>query len=547
HSMMPVAAKALSPGEIQDLLAYLARLTRTPGGPVVVAKSPARGITYQDLLHPNPANWLSYNGSYNSQRYSQLKQIDLQNVATMVPKWIFHMPGAERLESVPVVVDGVMYVSQPNEVYALDGRSGRVIWEYRHQPAMRRGPNRGVAVYSNKVYFGTPDARLVALDALTGNLLWQVQMADPKDGYWCPVAPLPVKGKIIMGIAPGDHGLNGWLDAYDAQTGERAWRWNAIPRPGEPGNETWSGESWKTGGGNTWLTGSYDPELNLIYWGIGNPAPDFNGDYRKGDNLYTESMVALDADSGKLKWHFQFTPHDVYDWDAVEIPILVDAPYQGQTRKLLVQANRNGFYYVLDRTTGEFLHGTPFVKLLNWASGLTKTGRPIQVPGVEPSLQGTKICPATAGATNWMSPAYHPETNWFYVVAMEGCGINTKSADKFQPGGHPYMATGYIESPEEPWQMHVRALNLTTGKIEWDYPQTGSRAYGAGLLATAGGLIFAGDDQGELTALDARSGKVLWHFNTGQRISASPVTYSYQGKQYIALGAGSNVVAFGLP
>ncbi len=545
--LMPVAADSLSAGEIQDLLAFLARLTRDSGPTLSSTVARPAGLSFPDLLRPTPANWISYNGSYNSQRHSLLKQIDIRNVHALAPRWIFHVPGAQRLESVPVVVDGVMYVSQPNEVYALDARTGRLIWEHHRQPALHRGPNRGVAVYGSRVYFGTPDAHLVALDALTGNLLWDVQMADPKDGYWCPVAPLALKDRIIVGIAPGDHGLNGWLDAYDAQTGKRLWRWWAVPRPGEPGSQTWPGDSWKTGGGDTWLTGSYDPQLNLIYWGIGNPAPDFNGDSRMGDNLYTECMVALDADSGRLQWYFQFTPHDVYDWDSVEIPILVDAPYQGRPRKLLVQANRNGFYYVLDRTSGRFLHGTPFVQRINWASGLAEDGRPMRVPGVEPSLQGTKVCPATAGATNWMSPAYNPETNWFYVVAMEGCGINTKSADSFQPGGHPFMATGYIESPEEPWEMHVRALDLTTGKLQWDYPQIGSRSYGAGLLSTAGGLIFAGDDQGVLTALDARTGKALWHFNNGQRISASPITYSVEGRQYVALSAGSNVVAFGLP
>jgi len=503
-------------------------------------------VTTEMLLKKPGDNWLSYSGSYDAQRHSPLKQIHTGNVRDLVPKWMYHIRGASRLESVPIVVDGVMYVSQPNEVYALDGRTGRLIWEYHRQPALQKGPNRGVAVYGNKVYFGTPDAHLVALDARTGNLVWEAKLAEARDGYWSPVAPLPVKGKIIIGIAPGDHGLNGFLDAYDAETGKRVWRWEAIPRPGEPGSETWSGESWKTAGGDTWLTGSYDPELNLIYWGIGNPAPDFDGDSREGDNLYTECVVALNADTGKLKWYFQFTPHDVHDWDAVEIPVLVDAPYQGRLRKLLVQANRNGFYYVLDRTTGEFLHGTPFVKLLNWATGLTKEGRPIRVPGVVPSFQGTKTCPATAGATNWMSPAFNPDTGFFYVVAQEGCGINTKSADTFRPGGHPFMATGYIESPEEPWQMHVRALELTTGKLKWDYKQIGSRRYGAGVISTAGGLIFVGDDQGVLTALEASAGKALWHFNTGQQITASPMTYSFKGKQYVALTAGSNVVAFGL-
>ncbi len=517
-----------------------------PAAWLLAVLAAAAQVTYQDLRKADPANWLTYSGSYPATRHSLLRQIHTGNVGALVPKWIYHLQGASRLESVPVVVDGVMYVSQPNEVYALDGRNGRVIWEYHREPALKRGPNRGVAVYDHKVYFGTPDAHLVALDARTGSVVWEAKLAEARDGYWSPAAPLALNGKIIAGIAPGDHGLNGFLDAYDAASGRRLWRWNAIPRPGEPGSETWSGDSWKTGGGNTWLTGSFDPELNLVYWGIGNPAPDFDGEARKGDNLYTESMVALDADTGRLKWFFQFTPHDVHDWDAVEIPVLIDAPFQGRPRKLLVQANRNGFYYVLDRTSGEFLHGTPFVQLLNWATGLSPQGRPIRVPGVEPTLQGNKVCPPTAGATNWMSPAYNPDTGLFYVAALEGCGISTKSADKFRPGGFPFMATGYIESPKEPWQMHVRALDLTTGKRVWDYKQIGSRTYGAGLLSTSGGLIFAGDDQGIFTALDARTGQPLWHFNTGQKITASPMTYSFQGKQYIALTAGSNVLAFAL-
>jgi len=506
----------------------------------------AAQVSYEHLRNAPAENWLTYSGSYSSVRHSLLRQLQRGNVQELVPKWIFHVPKASHLESVPIVVDGVMYVTQPNEVYALDGRAGRVIWEYHREPKVDKGPNRGAAVYGNKVYVTTPDAYLVALDARTGSVIWETKIAETKDGYWSPAAPLALRGRIITGVGGGDTGLNGFLDAYNAETGERLWRWNAIPGPGEPGHETWSGDSWKTGGGDTWLTGSYDPELDLIYWGTGNPAPDFNGDLRQGDNLYTECMVALDAESGMLKWHFQFTPHDVHDWDSVETPVLVDAYFGGRVRELLVQANRNGFYYVLDRTDGRFLHGAPFVKLLNWAKRLTPEGRPVQVLGVDPSMQGTKVCPPTAGATNWMSPAYNPETGWFYVSAMEGCGINTKSTDQFRPGGFPYEGTGYIESPEEPWQMHVRAVELTTGEIKWDYKQIGSRTYGAGLLSTAGGLIFAGSDEGTLTALDARTGHPLWHFNTGQTITASPMTYSVKGKQYVAVEAGSNVVAFGL-
>ena len=503
-------------------------------------------ITYENLVKPSPSNWVTYSGAYHSQRHSGLKQIHTGNVKSLVPKWIYHVPGATRLETVPLVVDGVMYISQPNEVYAIDAQAGRLIWEYHHEPAMERGPNRGVAVYGNRVYFGTPNAQLVALDSRSGNLLWKIKLAEARDGYWCPVAPLALKDKVIVGIAPGDHGLNGWLDAYDAATGERLWRWNAIPKPGEPGSETWAGDSWKTGGGDTWLTGSYDPELNLIYWGTGNPAPDFNGDMRKGDNLYTESMVALNADTGKLKWYFQFTPHDVHDWDAVEIPVLVDAPVEGRMRKLLVQANRNGFYYVLDRVTGQFISGTPFVKLLNWATGLTPQGRPVRVPGSSRRSREPRPARPPRAQPTGCRRLITPIRGLFYVVAQEGCGINTKSTDTFRPGGFPFMATGYIESPEEPWQMHVRALEVATGKLVWDYPQIGAKRYGAGLLSTAGGLLFAGDDQGGFTALEARTGKPLWHFNTGQQISASPIAYSFKGKDYIAIAAGSNVVAFGL-
>ena len=501
-------------------------------------------VTYKDLLNPAPENWLTYGGTYDSQRHTKLDQINPANVDRLAPAWIFPIAGTRRLESVPLVVDGVMYVSHPNEVYALDAATGRQIWQYRRDPAEQRGNQRGVAVLGNLVYVTTPDVHLVALDARTGSEVWTAKMDEFENGTWSPAAPFAIDGKIIAGSASGDYGLNGWLDAYDAKTGERLWRWHTIPRPGEPGSETWAGDSWKTGGGGTWLSGSYDPELNLLYWGIGNPAPDFDGGPRQGDNLYTESMVAIDADTGELKWHFQFTPHDLHDWDSVEIPILVDGLYEGKMRKLLVHADRNGFYYVLDRVSGEFLHGTPFIDKLNWATGLSEKGRPIRVPGVKPTLQGNFVCPSTSGATNWMSPAYNPATGWFYFAAKEGCGISYKAKQEFRPGGHSYAATGYIEAPQEPWQMFVRALDLTTGKRMWEYKQINSRHYGAGVLSTAGGLLFAGDDQGFLTALDAKTGKPLWHFNTGIRISASPMSYAVKGKQYVALAAGVNVVSF---
>jgi len=515
-------------------------------------------VTYDDLLDPPAEDWLTYGRTYDSQRHSPLDQIHTGNVKDLAAAWMLPLPGSQggaalpswqccSLQSVPIVVDGVMYVSKPNEVYALDARAGRVIWSWKHEPAVKQAPSRGVAVLGNLVYVSTPDAHLVALDARTGSVIWETELAPRGQGYSSPAAPFAIDGKIIAGSAFGDHGLNGWLDAIDAKTGERLWRWHSIPRPGEPGNESWEGDSWKTAGGATWLSGSYDPELNLLYWGIGNPAPDFDGDSRKGDNLYTESMVAIDADTGKLAWHFQFTPHDVHDWDSVEIPILVDAPYDGRMRKLLVHADRNGFYYVLDRATGEFLHGTPFVDKLNWASGLTAEGRPIRVSGVEPTPQGNFVCPSVTGATNWMSPAYNPATGLFYLAAKEGCGIVYKAKQEFRPGGYGYVGTGHVESERFPWKMFVRALDLTTGQRKWQYRQVNSRHYGAGVVSTAGGLIFAGDDQGFLTALHAGTGEPLWHFNTGVRIRASPISYGVKGRQYVAVVAGTNVIAFALP
>ena len=493
-------------------------------------------VTDQQLLEADASTWLHYNGSYDSRRHSRLDQVNLGTINRLTPKWIFRVPNASRLQSVPIVSGGVMYVTQPNEIYALDARTGRKIWEYARVPRREKGPNRGVAIWGDKVYFTTPDAYLVALNAATGNVVWESKIAEASDGYWSPAAPMVVKGKVIAGIAPGDHGLNGFLDAYDAVTGERLWRFHSIPKPGEPGNKTWAGDSWKHAGGNTWLTGSYDPELNLLYWGIGNPAPDFNGDVRVGDNL----------DTGKLKWHFQFTPHDTRDWDAVEIPVLVDARYKGEMRKLMAHADRNGFYYLLDRVTGKFLTGTPFVKQLNWATGLTAEGRPVLVPGMEPSLKGTKVCPAASGAANWMSPAYSPDTELFYVVAQEGCGMAYKSTETFRPGGFQYRATGDVNMKDDSWKIYVRALDLTTGKLKWESERVGSTSFGGGLLSTAGGLIFSGEVNGQFVALDAKTGKTVWHFNAGQPITAQPVTYTVAGKQDVAIAAGGDVIAFGL-
>ena len=506
-------------------------------------------VTDQQLMQPPGKDWLHYNGSYTSQRHSELEQIKLANVGSLVSKWVFHVTGGASMQSVPIVVNGVMYFTQPNSIYAIDGRSGRLIWEYHHPLAKvkdREGPQRGSAVYKDRVYFTTTDDYLFALNASTGNLIYQVKLAETNEGYSAPAAPFIAKGKVIVGIAPGDRGLNGFLEAYDADTGARIWHFDTIPRPGEPGSDTWPADSWKHAGGATWMTGSYDPELNLYYLGLGNPSPDFNGDVRMGDNLYTECMVALDLDSGKLKWYFQFTPHDMMDWDAAETPVLVDAPYQGKPRKLMVQADRNGFYYVLDRETGKFLHGVPFVKHLNWASGLTPEGRPILVPGVEPSLKGTVVCPSSIGAANWMSPAYSPQTGLFYFVALEGCGLATKNTETFRPGGLQYRAGGDVLLRDRSWKVYVRALELTTGKLVWEQERIGSMGLGGGVLSTQGGIIFSAEINGELVALDAKTGKPVWHFNTGQPINAQPITYMVAGKQYVAIATNTDVFGFAL-
>jgi alcohol dehydrogenase (cytochrome c) len=516
---------------------------------LVIASSLSAQVTDQHLAQSPADDWLHYNGSYNSQRHSDLDQIKLSNINSLAAQWVFHVPGSGGLQCVPVVVDGVMYITQPNEVYALDSRSGRLIWQFHHNLAKapdREGPNRGVAVFEDKVYFTTTDSFLIALKASTGNMLWQSKIAEASDGYHSPAAPMVAKGAVMVGVVYGDRGLNGFLDAFDAKSGNHLWRFNSIPNPGEPGSETWAGDSWKHAGGATWLTGSYDPEMNTLFWAIGNPSPDFNGDVRAGDNLYTDSVVAVDLSTGKLKWHFQFTPHDVMDWDGSEIPVLVDTLYEGKPRKLLVQADRNGFYYILDRTTGKFLHGNAFYKQLNWASGLTPEGRPIRVPGVAPSLKGTKVCPSSIGATNWMSPTYNPQTKLFYFVSLEGCGIATKNTETFRPGGYQYRAGGDVLQKDENWKVSVLALELTTGKEVWKQERIGSSSLGGGLLSTGGGVIYSGEVEGEFVGLDAMTGQPVWHFNTGQPINSQPITYMVNGKQYIAIAASSDIFSFAL-
>ncbi|HEX3754735.1 MAG TPA: PQQ-binding-like beta-propeller repeat protein [Rhizomicrobium sp.] len=491
----------------------------------------AQTVTDTNLLKPDPRNWLMYSGSYNSQNHSLLKQITPQNAHLLQAAWTHHMSGMKDLEAVPLVVDGVMYISQFNRMDAIDARTGNIIWQYQ-RPPLSTAWQKGTAVYGNKIYITTSDSHLVALDTRNGHPLWDIK--SDGDNILAGGAPLVVRGKVIVtGNRP-----NGFIQAYDAETGKYLWTWYAVPKPGEPGAESWGKQVPQ--GGPVWASGAFDPEQNLLIWGTGEPRPTWTGTERPGDNLYSDCIVAIDVETGKLKWYFQNTPHDTHDWDSLEMPVLIDAVYQGKPRKLVVQANRNGFYYVLDRTTGQFLHGAPFVHKVNWATGLDAKGRPIVVPGHDPSALGTTTCPSSMGATNWPSPSYDPDTKYFYLNVAEGCAVNVTSA-----GG----GGGYNESPKEGegWEAHVRALDALTGKIMWDYRAVRSNHYGPGLVSTAGGMVFAGEQFGQFTALDAKTGKPLWHYNTGDLITASPIVYSVGGKEYVAISSSTNIFAFALP
>jgi alcohol dehydrogenase (cytochrome c) len=516
--------------------------------------APAAGqVTYHDLLHPQPRSWLTYSGDYTGQRHSALKQIHTENVAELAAQWIFPVPSASRLLVTPIVSNGVMYVTDRNSVYALDARTGREVWRFGRplrkdmvSGDAKAGINRGVAILGNKIFFNTQDAHLLALHAQNGSLIWETEIADYRDHYGGTMAPLVVKNTVIVGTSGGDEGARGLLDAYDADTGARLWRFWTVPALGEPGSETWQGSAMEHGCGTTWLTGTFDPELNLLYWTTGNPCPDFYGGDRLGDNLYTDSVLALDVDTGKLKWYYQYTPHDTHDWDATQIPMLIDSPFHGEPRKLLVQANRNGFFYVLDRTNGKLLLAKPFINKLTWAAAIGSDGRPQVIRDTDPSPQGNRTCPDVVGGTNWFSPSYNSATGLFYVIAAENCASYVSSTQGFQKG-KGFEGTGSQKIPGEQGEKFLRAIDIQSGQIRWEYPMIGDGTSWAGTLSTAGGLVFFGDDSGYFVAVDGKSGKPLWHFNTGaSHLSASPITYAIDGQQYVALAAGTNIVTFGL-
>jgi alcohol dehydrogenase (cytochrome c) len=498
------------------------------------------------------ADWPSYNGQTTGSRYSTLAQITTGNVSRMVPKWIFSLQNTSHLQVTPVVVNGVMYVTAANECYALDAGTGREIWHYR-RPRTKGlvgnaagGINRGVAIAGDRVFMVTDHAHVIALNRFTGALQWETEMADWRQNYNATGAPLVVGDLVVTGTSGGDEGVRGFVAAYDQATGKEVWRFWTVPRPGEPKSETWQGKGIEHPGATTWLTGTYDPQLDTVYWPTGNPSPDLIGDDRGGDNLYSDSVVALDAKTGKLKWHFQFTPHDVWDYDAQETPALIDATWQGRPRKLLVQANRNGFFYVLDRTDGTFLLGKQYAKTVTWASGLTPQGRPIVVPNMEPSLEGKRVCPSLEGSSNWYSTSFNPATGLYYVQTNDKCGVFTKLPMEWE-AGKGFMGGSFKQAPGEPAQRVLRAIDIQTGRIVWELPQTGDVDSWGGVLSTAGGVVIFGEDSGSLMAADATSGKPLWSFQTSQLWKASPMTYSFDNQQYVAVASGPNIIAFGLP
>jgi alcohol dehydrogenase (cytochrome c) len=501
-------------------------------------------VRFEDILKGPAENWLTYAGDYQGRRHSALKQITVENAGSLTPKWVYHVPKANGLRTNPIVYDGVMYVTNSNELRALDARSGRLIWQYRDGRAKKEAVNRGAAILGDRVFFMTTDCHLVALDRRTGAVLWQKKYASVEDGLNSPGMPLALKDKVLVGVGGGDTGMRGFIAALSASTGEELWRTYTIPAKGEPGSETW-GKLVEYGGGATWLSGTYDPQLNLLYWATGNAWPDFYGGDRTGDNLYSCSLLALDADTGKMKWHFQFTPHDTHDWDAQAWPVLVDLPYKGTMRKLVLHANRNGFFYVLDRVTGEYLNATRLVEKLDWASGIDAKGRPILIPGKDPTPNGNRACPGVRGATNWMSPSFNPATGLLYIVTLEQCDIFTSSSKEPEPKKN-FSGGGAGPKPGELGQFFLRAFDPKTGERKWEYPMTGPAESWAGTVSTAGGVIFFGDDDGHLVGLDARNGKHLWHFQMGEGLTASPITYAVDGKQYVAIASSTAIFSFGL-
>ncbi|MGD8287805.1 MAG: PQQ-dependent dehydrogenase, methanol/ethanol family [Gemmatimonadota bacterium] len=524
-------------------------------------------VSYEQILSAaeTPGNWLTYNGTYSSQRYSRLDQITSANVDDLELKWMLPNQVFGAWQSNPIVVDGIMYLTQrPNDVMAIDARTGRVFWTYRHTNAPNAlvccgANNRGVAILDDKVFMGTLDAHLIALDRINGKPLWETEVGDVNLAYSITMAPLVIKDKVLVGVGGGEFGIRGYVAAYDADTGEEAWRFYTIPGPGEPGHDTWEGDDWEHGGAPVWITGSYDPELNLTYWGVGNPGPDWNPGQRPGDNLYSDAVVALDADTGELVWHFQFTPNDGYDYDSVQVPVLADMMWEGRERKLMLWANRNGYFYVLDRETGEFLSGEPFVRV-NWSSGLDENGRPIPTPQPE----GMPTFPGNQGGTNWYPPSFSPRTRLFYFTAWQDYATIYRPEESEYTPGRAFLGGGFDVATPAPgapavgigrtnpinnWTNEVGhgaviAMDPLTSEPRWIFSQFD--VSDSGMLTTATDLLFTGGREGYLVALDARTGGLIWRAALGGQIVMAPVTYTVDGEQYISVISGNTMVTFGL-
>jgi alcohol dehydrogenase (cytochrome c) len=493
-----------------------------------------------------PGNWLMYSGDYAGHRYSALEQITIANASGLVPKWAYQTMAGGKFETTPLVVDGVLYgTGQDDRAYALDARSGRPIWQYQRalpadiRPCCGR-VNRGLAILGDRVFLGTLDAHVIALDTKTGNVVWDVTSVDYRGGYSFTLAPLAIKNLVIVGVSGGEYGIRGFIDAYDATSGERKWRFYTTPGPGESGHDTWEGDSWKIGGAPAWITGTYDPATNTTFWTTGNPSPSNRGAGRAGDNLYSNTLLALDPDIGKLKWYFQFTKHDEHDYDATQVPVMID---QGD-KHLIVQANRNGFFYIIDRATGKLISSNAYAKV-TWSTSKDAEGRPALDKNGSPTAEGNRVCPGAAGATNWMSPTYDPQTKLFYVTAREQCDIFSTAPQTFEKG-HAYYGSAYFPNDDAaPFWGALRAIDPLTGALQWEWKHPSPTW--SGVLSTAGGLVFTGDAEGNFIALEAASGKVLWHFQCGASVYSSPMSFAVDGKQYIAVAAGSALFTFGLP
>ena len=520
-----------------------------------IDKNYSTATTFSDLLDANNEtnNWLMYSGSYDSKRHSILSEMNINTAHTIQLKWVYQGNSKEiHSQTTPIVVNDVMYFTEsPNKVIAVDARTGRSLWTRKRdlpeKISLCCGPHtQGLAILEDKLYWGTLDAHLIAMHASNGEILWDVQVADSTSGFSIKAAPLALNNKIITGVAGGEFGIRGFLDAYNAATGKRIWRFHTIPGPGEPGHDSWSQDAWKTGGGATWMIGSFDPDLNLVYWGVGNPAPVFNGDVRQGDNLYSNSIIALNADSGQLQWHFQFTPHDEHDWDANQVPVLVDIKAEGKLQKLLLTANKNGFGYVLDRTTGELRLAYEIAKQ-TWALEISAQGRPVKKSNMSPSTKGTLVYPSVAGAANWWPPSYSPLTNLFYIPVLERASIYFKNPVALKEG-ELFLGSGGQSVSSQPHYTVLRAFVAGTNQLQWEFklPPRRDWAVMGGALSTAGNLVFFGD-KNFFFALDARTGEELWRINLGSAIYAAPITYLSEGRQQLTIAAGRSLFTFALP